>query len=262
MSTQYDLTYITESIVGSVSATEPEAVLRLKYAFVLACGAFVLFSPLYRSRKSWFDAIAANRQITVLRVLIALEVLSCLLLLYYSMSLGSPLALHEFTSFGDGKGSWLYGYGRPLAGIFLIGVGMMGDMHPAPRLVCVFGTLLELFGDAFSAYQVQEYIVQTNELAAPTGAYSSLDLKIYYFRDIVSFGLCSWILLLKLLFICTAGVCNPPFLSYQVIAGGDFDRCEVMRRQRHVEGLYRAKKQAEWERKHHPVIKADTEEMV
>ena len=245
--TTYDLEYFTDNLVASVSATEPEAILRLKYAFVLGFGAFVIFAPFYRSRKSWFDALAANKMISILRFLIITEILSLLLLLYYSISLKSPFIMHEFTSFGDGKSSWLYGLARPISGIFLIGVGTMGDMHPIPRLICVLGVVLEIFGDAFSAYQIQELIVQSNEFASPTGLYSRLDLVIYYYRDIISFGLCTWILLLDLLFVCAVGIWNPPFLTYQRIAGGDFDRCEVMRTQRQAESSYRAKKQAEYE---------------
>jgi hypothetical protein len=243
MDIKFNIGYFSESLVAAVNASSPEAVVRLRQVFLLACACFVFLCPFYRSRKSWFDAIAANRQITVLRILITLEVLASLLLLYFSMSLGSPLALHELTSYGSGNGSWLYGWGRPLAGIFLVGVGTMGDMHPLPRLACVLGVLMGVVGAALSAYQIQDYIRQTNQLGAPLeGQYSELALNIYYYRDLVSFGLCVWILLLNGLFICTVGVCNPPFLRYQVIAGGDFDRCEVMRRERAAEKAHQSRK--------------------
>lgn len=246
MDITYNIDYFTDSIVASVNANSPQAIVRLRQIFVFSVGCFVLFCPFYRSRKSWFDAIAANKMITILRILISVEVLACLLLLYFSMSLGSPLALHELTSFGNGNGSWLYGWGRPLAGIFLIGVGTMGDMHPLPRLTCVLGVFMEMVGDMLSAYQIGDYIQQTNALGAPLeGQYSKLALVIYYYRDLISFGLCVWIMLLNFLFIITVGVCNPPFFRYQVIAGGDFDRCEVMRRERAAEKAHQERKDHE-----------------
>lgn len=244
MNIKYNLNYVTEILISSVNSRSPEAVVRLRQVFILACGCFILFSPCYRSRKSWFDAIAANKMISVLRILIFFEVLASLLLLYFSISLGSPLALHELTSYGAGNGSWLYGWGRPLTGIFIVGMGTMGDMHPLPRLACLLGVFMGMVGDALSAYQIQDYIQQTNQLGAPLeGQYSMIALVIYYYRDLVSFGLCVWIMLLNCLFICTVGICNPPFFQYQVIAGGDFDRCEVMRRERASEKAYQAWKE-------------------
>ena len=224
----FNLNYIEQSFDSNL-----ESVVRLRYAFILACLAFIALSPLYRSRKSWFDAIAASRMITILRILIFLEIFGDLLLLYFRIRLGSPLTLNQFTSYGNGD-SWVYGYGRPLAGIFLIGAGTMGDMHPLARIICILGLIIQIFGDTVSSIQILSYIQQEHTLGAPTGLYPKIYLIIYYYRDIVSFGLCCYILLLNSLFISTVGICNPPFITFQTIAGGDFDRCEIMRQQRQL----------------------------
>ena len=178
-----------------------------------------------------WDAVAASNMIGFMRFFIYIEVLAGLVLLYFAISMGSPLTLHQYTSYGNGD-SWIYGLGRPLFGIFAIGVGSMGDMHPFPRLICLVATLVQIVMDGLSAFQIGELIVQVDTLSAPTGLYSPFALQIYYYRDIASFGVNVYVLLLNLLFICVVGISNPPFITYQLIAGGDFDRCEVMRHQR------------------------------
>lgn len=221
--------------------SEITSVRDLKYAILLAFGCFVILFPFYRSRKSMWDAVAASNIIGFLRIFIYIEVLAGLLLLYFTISMGSPLTLHQFTSYGNGD-SWIYGYGRPLFGIFTIGVGSMGDMHPLPRIVCLLGTLVQIVMDGLSAFQVGELITQADKLSAPTGLYSPVALQIYYYRDISSCGVNVYILLLNLLFICVVGIANPPFITYQLIAGGDFDRCEVMRHQRVKEQPFKLRK--------------------
>lgn len=237
--TDYNLSFFTNSLLEIVTANSPDSILKLKYSFILSCILFIILSPLYKSRKSWFDAVAANKMITILRIFIFLELFNLLLLLYYTISLGSPLKLHEFTSYGKGNGSFIYGYSRPICGIILISFGTIGDMHAFARILCIIGLIIEIFGDAISAYQIEQYIKQTIQLSAPTGLYSLIDLNIYYYRDIISFGICTYLLLLKLLFTCTVGIFNPVFIPYQLIVGGDFDRCEVMRKQRTIENNYK-----------------------
>lgn len=225
-----------ESVSGAVFASA-ETITYLRYAFLLGLAMFVISSPCYRSRKSWWDAVAANRMIGALRVLIMVELLLNLFLVYCVIQYGSPITIGAFTNLGHGQ-SWLYGYPRPVIGLALIGCGGLGDMHPYPRLLCVLGLFHQICCDAFSAYQVNQYIYQIQHQSAPTGLYTETLLNIYYYRDLLSFGLCVWILFLNILFIVTVGIWNPPFLTYQTIVGGDFDRCEVMREQRLINHAY------------------------
>lgn len=213
----------------------------LKTTFLLSICVFVLFSPCYRSRKSWWDPVAASNMITFLRILVFTEVLSNLMLLYFAIGLGPPIVLHAYTSYGNGD-SWIYGYARPLVGILCIGMGTMGDMHAMFRWMCVIGVVHQIIFNALSAFQIGQYIDQVKQLSAPTGDYTLTALNIYYWRDVLSFGLCIWILLLNSLFLSVVGLTNRPFIRYQEIAGGDFDRAAVMREQRGAHKQYLLKK--------------------
>lgn len=208
-------------------------IVMLKYSLMAGIGLYAVFMPFCVSRKSWCDAISARAILKFLRTAIFFETICNLMLLYFVIDAGSPLSLYEITSYGKGQGSWVYGYGRPMFGLIMIGVGSVGDMHPLPRYCCFFGALIGVIGDALSAYQVGNYIQSISDQNAPlTGKYTETSMEVYFWRDIVSFGLGVWISLLIVHCICVIGLWQPPFISFQSIMGGDFDRCEVMRSQR------------------------------
>lgn len=223
--------------LGASFAAQDRAVLFLRFAAFIAIGIYFVMLPCLGSKKSYWDALAANKLIKIIRVVVFFEVLAMLLLLYCTISLGPPLVLNAFTSYGNGD-SWLYGYGRAISGLITVFAGAIGDMHPIARLVCLFGAVGELVGDALSSFQVDGYLTEHEKSNAPLGHYNIFMMNLYFYRDIASFGLCLLLLFTMGHFTCLTGFCSPSLLSYQTIAGGELDRCEVMRQQRKLYKAY------------------------
>ena len=203
----------------------------IKYSFLSGLALFVILLPFCRSYKSFYDAVAAKRVLSVVRILIMIEAIFLIILLYYVIKYGSPLQLHALLEL-EGGTSWLYSYGRPVSGILLITIGMMGEMHPIPRLVCIFGCFYEICLDSLSAVQVQDYYHQLQTMNAPSGLYSEQSLLYYYYRDIISIGLCSAILFFVSHLTCILGFCHPQLIPLHNLSGGEYDRAAVMREHR------------------------------
>lgn len=202
----------------------------LSWSFVIAMSLLFLLAPLYRSKKSFFDHIAARHVLAVLRCFLVAElILNCLLLYMYTYK-GEPIVLHAVTDYGNGT-SWIYGAGRPVCGMILVTFGIVGDMHPMARYVCLFGSMLQVATDAISAIQIRDLLSQIYHFHVAQTNYSSSWLNAYYWRDLVSFGICIYIFCLCAHFSSLAGWCSP-LISYRVISGGDMDRCQVMRESR------------------------------
>jgi len=208
----------------------------LVYSVAAGFVGYVIFFPLYRSRKSFWDAIAARRVMGGLRVLLFINTLSCLVLLYLVAALGRPIPVpyksYALAYGSNNSGSWIFDYPRPVWGLVIIGIGVFGDMHPAPRILCMLGCLLQMLCDGISYVFVNDYIVQHDTYAAPfEGIYTSGAMIVYKYRDIVSMALNVWILLLCAHLTCLVGWCEPQLITYQMIVGGQLDRCEIMRMQ-------------------------------
>ena len=120
------------------------------------------------------------------------------------------------------------GYIRPVLGIIMMFFGYMGEMHPFFRITCAIGALMQCPFDVFSGILVGEYMDQVSGFNAKTGRFSSNKLLQYYWRDVVSFGLCVWIALMSLHLCCLVGFVQAPYISYRSIAGGETDRILVM----------------------------------
>ncbi len=145
--------------------------------------------------------------------------------------------LHYYWTFGTNSRychvleysySFYIGYIRPVLGIILMLFGYMGEMHPFFRIFCAIGALIQCPFDFFSGILVGEYMDQVSGFNAKTGRFSSQKLLQYYWRDVVSFGLCVWISLLALHLCCLVGFVQAPYISYRTIAGGETDRILVM----------------------------------
>lgn len=204
----------------------------LKYSFLIGLAAFLVLFPCYRSRKSFFDAIAARQIIRIARFFIICEFLCVLTLFYYYFKYGSPLSLHAGLSYGNGD-SWLYGYGRPTSAlIFICLIGVICDMHPYLRWIVLIGCLVSIFSDAISAYQVYDYYKQIRDQSAPSNGYNSDNILSYYWRDIISFGLGTCILFLVAYLTNVVGWCDPQLIHPALISGYDLDRYTVMHEQR------------------------------
>lgn len=138
------------------------------------------------------------------------------------------LGLHQYLSYGNGD-SWLYSYGRPTGGLVFIGVGMLGEIHPAPRYVCMLGCMFQVVCDSLSAFQVRDYYRQVKYHEAPANGYSDSEILTYYWRDIISIGFCTTACLLMVLLTVQVGFCEPQFIHPSQIGGKELDRYAAMR---------------------------------
>ncbi len=174
-----------------------------------------------------FDAIAARKVIKTLRLFVLLELVCLCILFDFYFTRGNPIYLHAGLQFGDGD-SWLYGYARPIFGFVFICMGMFGDMHPAPRIICMVTCLIQIFSDSISAFQIRDQYHQAKVFDTGTNGYSLHDLLVYYWRDIVSIGLSTLCLLFSGLLTCIVGWCSPQLIHPSLISGRDYDRQTIL----------------------------------
>lgn len=203
------------------------------YSFVFGILAYIFFLPFYKSRKSFIDAIAARKSVKCLKLLIAIETLLCFPLLYsvfyYGNPIATPLSLYSLPYSSTSSDSWVYGYGRPLFGIVFVGVGVFGDMHPAPRYVCIVSAFFQAIVDAMSSVLVYSYRQQVITNKAPTGNFDNASMAFYMYRDLLSFAVLVYLIVMCSHVSCVLGWCAPQHISFPVLLGGHLDRCEVLR---------------------------------
>lgn len=211
------------------------ALLRAKYSFLAGLAVFIVFLPFLRSRKSFCDALAAKKVVRVLRFFIFTSCICMSILLYCVCIYGSPIRLHMLTAYSDmgyqsSDTSWLFGYGRPAAVILFTGMGMVAEMYPLARLFCIMGCCAEIISGTLSSVQVYAYVVQMMKAQAPPqGMYNRQLILFYFWRDIASIGLSTISLFFALLLTCMVGICNPPYITYHQINGGELDRYKTFR---------------------------------
>lgn len=205
------------------------ALVHIRYSFLIGLGIFLLMFPLYRSKKSFFDAIAVNKIIRITRFIILLQFISFLILLNSYLSNGPPIILNQAIAYGDGN-SWLYSYHRAVYGIIFIVLSGFSEVHPIIRIISISSILIMILSDSLSAVQVYDYLQQIKDRDAPTNGYTIQQLINYYWRDIISVGLLTIILLLVSFLTCILGCCMPQLINYSEITGSiEFDRPLVMR---------------------------------
>lgn len=206
-----------------------------KWSFIAGIGLFVLCLPFCRSKKSFFDVIAARKVMKCLRTLIFLELICLAALFYYYITYGIPIVLNAQISFGNSSyhGNWLYSFPRPTAGVVLIGLGMFGENHPFIRVACMIGCILQVFGDGVSAYQIYDYRHQELYQDAPhTNGYTPNILMGYFMRDIISIGLSTCICVMAAHLTNIVGWCDPQIIHPSLLTGKDYDRYSAMKRSR------------------------------
>lgn len=219
---------VSESLPDAVESDEL-ALMHIKISFLVGVALFVLISPLYRSRKSYFDAIAARKVIAFTRMFIFVELLLIFILYYFYFEKGALMEMHQYLGYGNGD-SWLYTYGRPTAGLVFIGIGFFAEMHPAPRFLCLAGCMVEVLGDSLSAFQVRDYYQQVKYHSAPSNGYTENEILAYYWRDIISIGVCTTVCFLVVLLSVQVGFCEPQLIHPSQISGQELDRYAAMRR--------------------------------
>ena len=209
----------------------------IKYCFIFASGIYFLSIPFCRSRKSFWDVVAARLVVKIVKLLTLLQLIALLWLLYDVIKHGSPIQLNPVTQFSGSKNSgsnisWNYGYARPVSGMIFFVMGFFSDMHFSFRFCVMTGCWIQAVTTGLSAFQVNGYYHQVVYKSAPLNNFSRRSLQIYYWRDIFTLGLSMLLLYYILHLSILVGLLNRPFISYQEINGGDIDRCKVMLEQR------------------------------
>ena len=174
--------------------------------------------------------VVIRRTVTYLRLVIILELFLLLPLIYYCVVLGPPITLNVVTSYGNGD-SWIYGYGRPIAGIILIGTGAFSEMHFFCRYICMIGCILQICFDSISCIQVYSYLQNVQSNSAPLAKYYSIQAyQFYVWRDIISIAIC-FLITLFMTYLFTLLGWGKQHIPFWQIAGGNLDRENIMRGQ-------------------------------
>jgi hypothetical protein len=199
-------------------------------SFIIGFGLFLVSLLIIRNQQSLFDEVVAKKITTIIRFVSILETLWMVPLLYCAIDLGSPIILSTLP-YNIGV-SWIYGFGRPSLGIVLIIFGLIAGIHPLPRLICITGCAQAIIFDSISAFQINDYQSQMrNNLAPVPSNYSTAMLSNYYFRDISSIAICTYLLMTTSFASVILGCYGPQTMPYVRVDGESFDRCQIMKQQ-------------------------------
>ena len=186
--------------------------MNIKVCFVIALFLFFIFFPLYGSRKSFWDIISARKTIRIIRFCILFEYILIAIVLYYYINHGPPVTDNILLSYGSSvaglkalSGGWLYGFAKPLFSLVFIGIGILGDLHPATRYLCMIGCAAEVFGSSLASFQVLDLINQILYHGAVSSSYTVSNLRVYYWANIISIGFCVYIFMMTTLLSCIVG---------------------------------------------------------
>jgi len=218
--------------------------LTLQYGAAGALLTFVLILPFLASERSFADAASGRKVVSVLRTTLFIEYALNVFSFFVVVAYGPPMHM-QYTAYGNGS-SWLYGYARPVVGLVFLGFGGIADMHPGPRFICLAASVHQVVVDAFSAFQVGDYIRQINHYDAPLmEGYTMTLYWMYYWRDQISFAVSLFLVFLTSYAIILIGCCSPAFLSYTVLEGEDLDRVGMMHKAYYAVFDGKAKKREE-----------------
>lgn len=217
-----------------VSFLSDDAVINdLLYSFIIALLFYVVLCGIASLNVSFWDYVAISRMCTFIRYAIVIEDICLFILLYYTLTLGSPIGEISSVWIITARTSWIFSSIRPVAGLILISFGFVSGMHGGARMICAFGCILQMISDAVSIVATNSYYLQVSnqKIAAPKTQYSLGQMQFYMYRDIVSFSLSVLILLISIHLIVALGLGTNNRYPYYILSGGDNDRCEIMRKQ-------------------------------
>jgi len=205
---------IFEAIPTSITSNDWSLV-HIKLSFSISVLLFFISFPFYASRKSSWDVISAIRAIRVIRLWILVEFILISIIIYYLSTRGPPISASDFLSYGNIisnvqylTGGWVFGFGKPICAVVFIGVGILGEMHPATRILCLVGCGIEVFGASLAAYEVQDLITQIQTNGTTSKTYTVSILQVYYWVNILSIAISTQILLISSYLCCLLGYIN------------------------------------------------------
>lgn len=206
----------------------------IEYLLFTTVSSFISFTIVYSLSLFFAKKIGAEqtvrRLIQLIRLLIVLEIVLLIILISFKYLLGPPFQIHVITDFGNGD-SWIYGYGRPFAGLALIPLGLLCDMHVAFLYISLAGCIIETALDSIAVIQVSNYQAQVTQYNAPPGQYTPFDYSLYIWRDCFSISICLFLCLSYIYVLSLTGwFRGRRSLNFRQIEGGLLDRSAVMRK--------------------------------
>ena len=226
--------YFDYIIPAAVSADE--VLVHVKYAFFSGLVAFLgLLLYITLTCKMFFGAKAARRVMALARVLIVVELTLLVWLLDWSMNydnLANRSSVPKISFSTSYTVSFIHHWPRPALGMIFLGVGMFGDLHPAPCVIACLTCIYNILFDAASAIEVRDHLSAVIQYGSPSGDYTKDGLLTYYYRDIISIAFSSAILFCVLQYLVLVGFFQPQLIPVDVMMGGDENRPASMRRDR------------------------------
>lgn len=197
----------------------------------IVCFIVALILSFRRHRRAKLETTHLRLLVKVARLLLSI----CLLLLVplvlcagqeYPAPVPTPVTEYE-----NKKGSWNYGFGRPLWGMTCIAIGLFLDYHPAVRWICVQGLVITLVGDAVSVFDLVNHLDCVNaERCALVAPYTVEAMQFLCWRDLVGSFFGVWALLQVLYLAVSIGLCNTRH-TYSALHPGQHNRALALRRE-------------------------------
>ena len=210
--------------------------MHVKYAFGAGLALFLTFL-LYISLscKMFYGAKAARRVMALGRILITFTCVTLIWMLDWSIGydcLANRSSLPKIQFSGTYVISFVHHWPRPVIGLLSIGCGLIGDLHPAPGIICVLGCLFLILFNAFSCTEITNHLYAILSYGSPSGDYTKNGLLMYYYRDIVGIACASASMFCMLQYLVLVGFFQPQLIPYDVVFGGEKNRPASMRRDR------------------------------
>ena len=187
------------------------------------------------SCKMFFGAKAARRVMALARVLIVCELMLMVWLLDWSLNydnLANRSSQPKIVFSTSYTVSYIHHWPRAAFGMVFLGVGMFGDLHPAPCIIACLACIYNILFDSVSAVEVRDHLSAVIQYASPSGDYTKDGLLTYYYRDIVSIAFSSAIMFCVLQYLVLVGFFQPQLIPLDVMMGGEENRSASMRRDR------------------------------
>lgn len=222
-------------ILPAVESTD-KVILEVKYAFFSGLVAFLgLLLYITLTCKRFFGPKAARHVMALARVLIVCELALMIWLLDWSLNydnLANRTSQPRIVFSTSYSISFIHHWPRAGFGMVFLGVGMFGDLHPAPCIVTCLTCIYNILFDAVSATEVRDHLNAVIQYGSPSGDYTKDGLLVYYYRDIVSIAFSSAIMFCILQYLVLVGFFQPQLIPLDQVIGGEENRTASMRRDR------------------------------
>lgn len=201
-------------------ASTSDVLIDIKTAFLTGLFVFICTLVFQKSQgiEIFSGAKAAHASQLMAKLCIGLHVICSIVLLFWMLTRDNLIGRTSWPRMFSGSKyecSLIQHPPRPVFALILVPLGVGAAYHPIPAVICITATIVDMIASVISAVEMRAYMNLLLADQAPLGqGYTSAKVLAYYYRDLVSIGLCSCILFSLLHVMITIGyVLGPGDLS-------------------------------------------------